>query len=169
MTRVALLRAVNVGGTGKLAMADLARLCEQAGLRRPRTYIQSGNVVFDSDAAEDVVKATLEAALAAHVGKPVGVVVRDADALDRVVADNPFPGEPPSRVIVMFYDAAVPPSVVAATPTPGGERLVAHDREIYVLYPNGQGASKLKAPHADRGTGRNLNTVAKLAALARER
>ena len=62
---VALLRAVNVGGTGKLPMSDLKALCEKAGFGKVRNYIASGNVVFDSRETESQVKAALESALAA--------------------------------------------------------------------------------------------------------
>ena len=85
---VALLRAVNVGGTGKLPMSDLKALCEKAGFGNVRTYITSGNVVFDSQAAEAQVKSTLEAALAAYAGKPVGVLVRTAS--ERKASPNPL-------------------------------------------------------------------------------
>ena len=70
---VALLRAVNVGGTGRLPMEELERMCVQAGFEDVRTYIASGNVVFGCKRSEAAVKARLEAALAAYAGKPVGV------------------------------------------------------------------------------------------------
>ncbi|RYE86040.1 MAG: DUF1697 domain-containing protein, partial [Myxococcales bacterium] len=70
---VALLRAVNVGGTGKLPMTDLKKICEQAGFSGVRTYIASGNVVFTSELSAAGVKARLEARLADYAGKPVGV------------------------------------------------------------------------------------------------
>ena len=73
MTRyVALLRAVNVGGTGKLPMTELRAMCEAAGFANVRTYIASGNVVFDAGLAEAAVKVRLEAALADYAGKAVG-------------------------------------------------------------------------------------------------
>ena len=79
MTRyVALLRAVNVGGTGKLPMADLKAMCRDAGFVRIETYIASGNVIFDSSARPSTVKAGLEARLLAYAGKPVGAVIRTA-------------------------------------------------------------------------------------------
>jgi Protein of unknown function (DUF1697) len=84
---IALLRAVNVGGTGKLPMSDLKAMCEKAGFGNVRTYIASGNVVFDSQETEGQVKATMEAALAAYAGKPVGVLVRTAS--ERNNSDNP--------------------------------------------------------------------------------
>ena len=88
---VALLRAVNVGGTGKLPMSDLKELCEKAGCRKVRTYIASGNVVFESRMTEVQVKTALETALAAYAGKPVGVLVRTAPEMSEVLASNPFP------------------------------------------------------------------------------
>ena len=75
---VALLRAVNVGGTGKLPMTELKAMCEAAGFQSVRTYIASGNVVFQSAKTEAQVKGALEAALAAYAGKPMGVLVRSA-------------------------------------------------------------------------------------------
>ncbi len=163
---VALLRAVNVGGTGVLAMAKLVALCERAGLVGATTYIQSGNVVFRSGAPEARVKATLEKALALELGKPVGVLVRRAAELDRVLADNPFALGPPNRVIVLFLDEPPPRDALLAVQPPGREELVLHGREIYIHYPDGQGRSKLKVPFASVGTGRNINTVTRLAAMA---
>ena len=88
---VALLRAVNVGGTGKLPMSELKAMCEAAGFDEVRTYIASGNVVFRSDRTEADVKHTLETALQAYAGKPVGVLVRTAAEMAQVLAGNPFP------------------------------------------------------------------------------
>ena len=79
-TFVALLRAVNVGGTGRLPMAELRTMCEAAGFARVRTYIASGNVVFATDHDAAAVQAALEARLAAYAGRPVTVCVRTAPA-----------------------------------------------------------------------------------------
>ena len=166
---VALLRAVNVGGTGKLAMADLVKLCVKAGFTDVKTYIQSGNVVFDSSASEARVKAALEKSLAAKLGKPVGVLLRSGAELDRILAHNPFKQAAPNRVIVLFLDKAPAADALAGVKAPGGEELVLRGRELYIHYPDGQGVSKLKVPLAQVGTGRNLNTVAKLAEMARTR
>src|SRR5690242_4635467 len=95
---IALLRAVNVGGTGKLPMADLKRIGEEAGFARVRTHIASGNLLFDSDVDEAAVKAALEARLEAYAGKPVGVLVRTAEEMAAVGAANPFPDAAPNRV-----------------------------------------------------------------------
>jgi uncharacterized protein (DUF1697 family) len=164
----ALLRAVNVGGTGKLAMTDLARLCEREGLCDVKTYIQSGNVVFTSPKREAAVKAALEKTLERHVGKPVAVLVRTADELEAIVAANPFPEVPPNRLLITFFDEPLPKASLAGVVAPGGECLAIRGRELFIHYPEGMGASKLKVPLLKKtGTGRNLNTVVKLAAMTR--
>ena len=166
---VALLRAVNVGGTGKLAMGDLRALCERAGFEDVRTYLQSGNVVFRSTRSEREVKAALERALAAWMGKPVAVLVRAGAELASVLAHNPFPGAEPSRVVVLFLDVAPRREALAGLAIPGREAVVLRGRELFIHYPDGIGRSKLRVPLAGSGTGRNLNTVARLAEMATER
>jgi uncharacterized protein (DUF1697 family) len=165
----ALLRAVNVGGTGKLAMTDLARLCTREGLCDVKTYIQSGNVVFTSPKKEAAVKAALEKTLERHMGKPVAVMVRTADELDAIIAANPFPDALPNRLLITFFDEPLPKTALAGVVAPDGERLAIRGRELFIHFPNGMGASKLKWPAAGAkpGTGRNLNTVVKLAAMTR--
>ncbi len=87
---VALLRAVNVGGNGKLPMNELKAMCEALGFAAVRTYIVSGNVVFQCRKSEATIKAALETQLEAYAGKPVGVLVRSAEEMARVASDNPF-------------------------------------------------------------------------------
>lgn len=165
-TYVALLRAVNVGRAGKLPMADLRRICEEAGFGEVRTYIQSGNVVLTAPGDEGSVRESLEGALAAALGRRVGVIVRQPAELESVLADNPFPEADPRKVIVMFHATEPPPDVLEGVRTLAGEEFVLRGREIYVHYPDGQGASRLRVPLADRSTGRNLNTVARLTEMA---
>ncbi len=93
---ITLLRAVNVGGTGKLPMATLQAMCVDAGFTSVKTYIASGNVVFVSAAKPAKVKAELEARLLAYAKKPVGVIVRTADEMQRVLKANPFPKAAPN-------------------------------------------------------------------------
>jgi uncharacterized protein (DUF1697 family) len=160
---VALLRAVNVGGTGKLPMADLRAMADRAGFSNVRTYIASGNLLFESDADEAAVKAALEGALGAYAGKPVGVLVRTGQEMAAVVAANPFPNAPANRTVAIFLNVPPPSDVLAGVSGRRSEEIAAGVREIYVHYPDGQGESKLKIPAARAGTARNLNTVAKLA------
>jgi uncharacterized protein (DUF1697 family) len=163
---IALLRAVNVMGTGKLPMTELKRLCEEAGFKSARTYIASGNVVFKSAKAEARVKAMLEAAVAAYTGRPAGVIVRTAAEMAQVHADNPFKETHASRTLAIFLDEPPPAGALAAVSGKVNEELSLGKREIYVHYADGVGESRLKIPAAKNGTARNMNTIAKLAELA---
>ena len=165
---VALLRAVNVGGTGKLPMSNLKAMCEETGLRRVRTYIASGNVVFESDGAEAAIREILETRLARFTGKPVGVFIRTAAQMARVVATNTFPGAPGNRVMATFLDAAPTEAMLSSVAGQADEQLRLGQRELYVWYPDGMGQSKLRIAAAAAGTARNMNTVATLAAMAGE-
>ena len=163
---IALLRAVNVGGTGKLPMTELKAMCEAAGFKAVRTYIASGNVVFESEAPEAKVKAALEAALHAYAGKPVGAMVRTGAEMAEVLKRNPFPAAPTNRTVAIFLDEAPPADALEKVSGQQNEELGLGTREIYVHYGDGMAHSKLKIPAAKAGTARNLNTVAKLAEMA---
>jgi len=163
---VALLRAVNVGGTGKLPMTELKSMCEAAGCKSVKTYIASGNVVFQSPKSEAQVKAALEKALAAYAGKPVGVMVRTAAEMAAVLEKNPFKKMPGNRVVAFFLDAALAGDALNNLANQTSEELQLGVREIYGYYPDGMGTSKLRIPAAKTGTARNMNTVAKLAEMA---
>ena len=165
---IALLRAVNVGGTGKLPMADLTTLCEALGFAQVRTYIASGNVVFQASGTEIEVKTALEAALATYAGKPVGVLFRTGPQLDAVLAANPFPGAAGNRTVAIFLNSAPPADALEQATGRNGELTALGRREIYVHYGDGMAQTKLKIPAAKAGTARNMNTVAKLAQMARE-
>ena len=167
---IALLRAVNVGGTSKLPMAELKSIADELGFHDVRTYIASGNLIFSSRLGEDAVRQKLEAALARHMGKPVPVMVRTAAEVAEVAEGNPFKDAPGRRVLAIFL--AEPPPVGALDEVRGldGERLALGRREIYVDYCGRLlGRSKLVIPAAARGTARNMNTIAKLAELAKEK
>jgi uncharacterized protein (DUF1697 family) len=164
---VALLRAVNVGGR-QLAMADLKRIAGELGLDNPTTYIASGNLLFASRKSERELKKALETAIENHMGKPVGVMIRTAGDMAAVAAANPFADQPGNRVVAIFLDASPPKDTVTAAKNVADERIALGRREIYVHYPNGQGPSKLKIPAVATGTARNMNSVAKLAEMAKE-
>ena len=167
MTRyIALLRAVNVGGTGKLPMADLRSMCSDAGFARVGTYIASGNVVFESKAAPSRVKAALEARLLAYAGKPVGVVVRTAAEMVAVLEANPFPRLERKFTYAIFLDHRPPRDALDHAVGQRDEEMRLGEKEIFVHYGSGMGRSKLTIPAARIGTARNMNTVAKLAEIA---
>jgi uncharacterized protein (DUF1697 family) len=167
MTRyIALLRAINVGGTGKLPMSDLRAICEEAGFAHVQTYIASGNVLFESKAAASKVKAELEARLHAHAGKQVDVVLRTAAEMSAVLRANPFPKAEARHTYAVFLDEPPPSNALARVAGQQDEEMRLGKREIYVHYPSGMGRSKLRIPAAKAGTARNMNTVAKLVELA---
>jgi uncharacterized protein (DUF1697 family) len=163
---VALLRAVNVGGTGSLRMADLKAICRKAGFADVETYIASGNVVFASKASASKVKAELERRLHDHAGKPVGVVVRSAREMTRILEANPFSRTEPKLTYVVFLDRRVPADWKSGVSGQADERIEAGGKELFVHYPSGMGRSKLKIAAAKTGTARNVNTVTALAKMA---
>lgn len=163
---VALLRAINVGGTGKLAMNKLKAMCKDAGFVNVETYIASGNAVFDRRASATAVKAALEDRLTAFSGKKAIVLVRTASEMKAIMAANPFPKAPAKFCVVHFLDKKPPATALDDATGVSDEKVKLGKREIYVHYPSGQGRSKLKIPATAEGTARNMNTVAKLAEMA---
>jgi uncharacterized protein (DUF1697 family) len=166
MNYVALLRAVNVGGTGKLPMQDLKAMCEKLGFAKVQTYIASGNVVFESRKSEKAVKEALEAALEKYAGKRVGVLVRTGAEMKAVHAANPFPKATPNRTVAIFLDKPPAADTLETVSGKADEEVGLGKREIYVCYGANMARSKLKIPGAANGTARNINTVAKLAELS---
>jgi len=164
---IALLRGINVGGSGVIAMKDLAEICTGLGCQSVRTYIQSGNVLFESRLSESAVRSKLEKALTGRLGKQVDVMVRTPEELRAVLKDNPFSEKEPARTGVVFLNSAPPKDLVKRVLAPGGEQVMPGKREIYIYYPDGMGQSKLKLPtDTGPGTTRNVNTVSKLLALS---
>jgi len=163
---VAFLRAVNVGGTGKLPMADLRAMARELGFSDIKTYIASGNLVFSSEESAKAVKSALEARLAEYAGKPVAVFVRTATEMRRILSDSPFPDKESKYTFVVFLQRKPPTDTVTEAVRRVDEELHIGKREIYVHYPSGMSQSKLRIPAAKNGTGRNMNTVRKMAELA---
>lgn len=171
--RIALLRAINVGTGRKVPMADLRALMEEAGATNVRTYIQSGNVVFDHDQTDDaVLAADLEARLEAAFGFAIPVLLRTPADLEALVAANPFPGTEPTRPLVSFLLDAPPAGafdgIDAAAFAP--EAFLLAGREIYLHLPDGSGRAKLPQAlaraHRTAETTRNWRTVLTLLELA---
>lgn len=165
-TYVALLRAVNVGGTGKLPMADLREMCERIGFINVRTYIASGNVVFASASSASEVQTDLEGALAEYGGKPVGVVVLTPEEMATALAENPFADRASNHTMAIFLEGDPPPTALHRVTGRQNEDLALGKRVIYVHYGDGMADSKLKIPAAAKGTARNMNTVAALVRLS---
>lgn len=167
-THIALLRAVNVGGTGKLAMADLKAMCLEAGFANPRTYIASGNLVFESPLSQDDAKAELETRLTAYAGKPVTILMRTSEDLSVTAQNNPFPGEPGNKVVTVFLETAPETNDLNEIRHQTSEVIRPSGREIYIHFPDGQGNSRLTFPALREGTARNMNTVEKLVKMSKD-
>ena len=169
-THVAFLRGINVGGNTMVSMTDLAAICTQIGFENVRTYLNSGNVIFDSPLPESELRRMLEKALSEKTGKDIGVVIRSPEDLERVVKGNPFPEAVPSQVGVLLVTEPVAENILAEFVIPGREEVVPGKREVYVHYPDGMGRSKMKWPRSLRGgTMRNINTLTKLNSLTAKR
>lgn len=165
--QVALLRAINVGGN-KLPMKELKAMGEEAGFESVSTYIASGNLIFRADEPPEKVRSILEARLEAFFGKSMDVLVRSGRELSDLVEINPYADQPGNKVAVLFLDRQPPKGITPKSEGVAGERFKPAARELFIHYPEGMGRSKLEFENLGVATARNMNTVAKLAALARE-
>jgi uncharacterized protein (DUF1697 family) len=177
-THIALLRAVNVGGTGKLPMAALREACTEAGLARVSTYIASGNLLFESPLSAQAAAALVTGILRERFGLLKNeVILRSLAELEAVVANNPLPEVALARPKLYYASFLLGPprpdaaSLLAAWPGP--ERILLGDGCAYIDYPEGAGTSKLTPSALERmlgtpSTARNWNTVTTLLRLGRE-
>jgi uncharacterized protein (DUF1697 family) len=173
-TYVALLRGINLGARNKIAMGDLRAMFETLDARDVRTYVQSGNVVFVSDAKAADLPDAIERAIARAAGLDVEVLVRTRAQLDRVVKGNPFAdGAELKALHVTFLDARPAKARVDALDPerypPDTFRVAG--QEVYLHCPNGYGPSKLSNAYFEKQLGvaattRNWRTVTTLAAMA---
>lgn len=173
--RVVLLRGINVGGRHAVPMSELRDLAASVGLRNPVTYIQSGNLVFETNLDEAAIVDSLEPALESRFGFPIPVAVRTAAEFAAAAENHPLagPDSDPRLLMVAFLDRR--PTVNAAEVLDpidyAPDRFQLVGREVYLEYPNGSGRSKLNQPLLEqrlavRATIRNWNTITKLVELA---
>lgn len=169
---IAVLRAVNVSGTGKVPMKELQAACEAAGLRDVATYIASGNVVFEHDGTAEEVRAIIAGILRDKFGLTKNhTLIRTPEALARALADNPFPNaasDRPASLMLQFLESVPPAGAAEALAHwAGPERIHLSGDHLYVDYVEGMGRSKLLPAVIERmlkvpGTARNWNTSRKL-------
>ena len=173
---VALLRGINVGGRHKLPMKSLVRLFDETGCRHVRTYIQSGNVVFEAPPAlARRIPAAITRSISEHFGFEIPVVTRSADELSQIVNANPFqePGTD-ERVLHVAFLADLPDATRIASLDPNRsspDEFAVCGREIYLRLPNGVARTKLTNAYFDSrlattSTMRNWRTTLKMLALA---
>lgn len=176
MTRyIALLRGINVGGRAIVSMADLRALLADMGFKAPRTLLQSGNAVFDVAGRPSAasLEKKLEIQAKERFGHPIDFMLRSADEWRELIRRNPFPreaAEDPAHTLVMVLKTAPAAAALEALQAEyqGPESMHLDDRQLYLLYPEGIGRSRLTNVRLERalgcsGTARNWNTVLKLA------
>jgi uncharacterized protein (DUF1697 family) len=175
MRHVALLRGINVGTAKRIAMADLRRVFETLGYTNVRTYLQSGNVVFDAPAGVDGAATTeLEAAIADSTGVHSRVLVLASEEFLAIAEDNPLADAPdPSRMVVTFLDVA-PDEFATVRPSDADlapERIAFGRSAIYQWCPDGLSSARIipgsLTTSATVTTSRNLRTVNKLVEMVR--
>jgi uncharacterized protein (DUF1697 family) len=175
-TYVSLFRGINVGGNHKVAMKDLKELHEALGFRDVVHYIQSGNIVFThDDADEKQVQKAIEESFEKKFGFSSAVIVRTLDELNKIIEKNPFRNSPDkeSKWIVVMFLATHPDSTAQETllnTYAGPEEIFVLGQEVYIYYSDSIGRSKLTNNLLEKklktvGTARNLNTVLKLQEL----
>ena len=175
VTYVALLQGINIGAKKRIRMEDLRSLISGLGGENVRTYVNSGNAVFERQrAAIPALEKDLEAALRQHIGVDVPVIIRTADDVARVVAENPFPeATDPKTLHVLFLREKPAIEVVNAVEEmeTGADRIAIHGREVYAFLPNYTTGATIDLMQVGKtlgvdATARNWNTVTKLAAMA---
>lgn len=178
-TYVALLRAINVAGHGTVAMSDLRAAVSDLGFEDVQTLLQTGNLVFRvSSASEAAIARRLEEQARKRLGLRTAFIIRTAKDYQSVITSNPFPDAAetdPGHLVVMFLKDASDSRAVDALreAIKGRETVEARGKHLYIVYQDGIGRSRLTIDLIERklgtqGTGRNWNTVLKLAALALE-
>ena len=175
-THIALLRAVNLAGKNPVGMADLRAMVEKLGFGKVQSLLQSGNLVFASGPAGKRLESTLEAEARKRLGLETDFFVRTAAEWQALIAANPFPAEArkdPSHLVLLCLKEAPGAGALAElrAAIKGREQVELDGRQAYAVYPDGIGRSKLTVALIEkklgtRGTGRNWNTVLKLAAAS---
>jgi uncharacterized protein (DUF1697 family) len=168
-TYIALLRGINVSGQKLIKMVALQAHFESGGCTNVRTYIQSGNVVFDHPEADEVkLRSHIEAHLKAELGYGVPTLLRNHQEMVAIVAANPYDASAPDfgkRMYVCFLENAPSDAAIAsiAPYTNPEEQLIVKGKEAYTYYTTGLGTAKLSNAVIERKLGmatmRNWNTV----------
>jgi uncharacterized protein (DUF1697 family) len=171
MRQIVLLRGINIGGRRRVAMPALRERLTDAGLKNVRTYVQSGNVVLDSDLSPEQLAQMCEREIAQGFGFDVPVIVRTCDELAEVVERNPLGkvASDPKRYQVSFLSAELDPGSVATLEeyVAENERFVAIGRELYAWHPDGVARSKLWNKLAGQGLGARAGSGSEVTATAR--
>jgi uncharacterized protein (DUF1697 family) len=174
---IALLRGVNLASHNRMKMETLRAVCESLKLRNVQTYVQSGNIVFQTKETDKTkLVARIEASIEAEFGFRPPVILRRTEDWRQAIERNPFAGRAgiePAKLLVHFL--ASDPGEAArerARAVPASpEEVHFFERELYIYFPNGMARPKLSMAGVERalkvsGSGRNWNTVLKLLEMA---
>src|SRR5579864_2688865 len=176
---ISMLRGVNVGPHNRIKMDALRALYESLKFEDPRTYVQSGNVIFrtkEKNTAQLAKK--IQSAIEKKFGCSPEVILRTTDELKKAIAASPFADRPqlePGKILVTFLSAEPPheaQSIIASLKA-HPEELHLKGRELYIYFPNGAGRTKLPWSSVERlfkvtGTARNWNSVTNMLKMAEE-
>ncbi|MEN6340236.1 MAG: DUF1697 domain-containing protein [Clostridiaceae bacterium] len=183
-TYLALLRGVNVGASNRIKMEDLRRVLLAAGFTRVETYIQSGNILFDSEETEEALVTRMESLLETSFGYRGAVVIRSADELDSLIRNLPFTSDdisaaetanPGAESLYVCLFPQSPPAELLVRweqPDSSGDRFQLAGRNAYLLLKQSIRLSKLATALQKpdyRGTVRNWNTLTALQQMAERR
>lgn len=172
--RIILFRGMNTGGV-RAPVGEQREMAEAMGLKNPRTLQASGNLVVESNMATDALEAAIEKAMRDRFGLTIAAMVRTPEQWSSLIAANPFPKEAashPAKVVAMVMKDGIKTGALEACRAlaAGGEAVEAVDGVLYFWFPDGQGESGIFRKATPRmlgmGTGRNWNTVLKLADMA---
>lgn len=171
--RVALLRAVNVGGANALDMSALVQVAQALGWRRPSTYLRTGNLLFEAEGRSEDLSVQLREAIATGLGLDIAVVIRSKAELSALLAAHPFADGDPAKTVIACCDRPVSVEGAARLTAllAGNEQVAVAGADIFAAFPGGQGRSKLalgmaRAVRPAEVTARNLLTIARLIELA---
>ncbi|MGL1885463.1 MAG: DUF1697 domain-containing protein [Reichenbachiella sp.] len=171
---IALLRGINVSGQKKIKMAELKEALTTQGLGDVQTYIQSGNIVFESALTEADAAVLIQKCILDEFGFEVPTLVLRQDALPPIIADNPFVSKEEETKKLYFCFLKVEPTMegiqtLAAADTKGDEYYLI-GQMLYLCYHSGAGKTKMDNNFLEKklkvsATSRNWNTVNKLAEM----
>lgn len=184
MRYVAVLRGINVGGNTMIKMTELKAVFEKCGFENVVTYINSGNIAFDTlqkparskgtHAVETFLTNTIEQAIEKQFAKQIPVMIREQEAIADILANNPFEGqfENHKEMHVLFLKEEMPAEMLEQllAAAPEGERYAVIGRELFCHLPKGVIDSLLGKSFMEKKlkltvTGRNWRTTEKLATL----
>jgi uncharacterized protein (DUF1697 family) len=172
MRHAAFLRGINLGSHRKVAMSDLRRMMEEAGLEDVATYLRSGNVVFTAQEVDQSrLRQTIQESIASELGMEVPVVVVTQPQLEAVIEGCPYPeaaAADPTKVHATFLDPMPPGSVWPSVDADAPESFYVGEGVVYMHLPNGMGRARLpgeleRAAADVTATTRNWRTVVEVA------